>query len=159
MRRVDFNNCSVFLHHISLLYIINLVILLFFLWRFSASSSYFNSMWFLNFFFLIMLINLLRSLFLWLCSGLSLISSYRCSSIRSSFNSITSSDNFGLTLRDYCFMLIRLNRLFVRLLSIALSCISFWLLRVVIIWISTWFISSNFNFSSLIISFKGYNIR
>lgn len=76
------------------------------------------------------------------------------SSITCSFNSVTSSNNFRLTLNIVFLIGYTLNLLF-SLIECSLIRL---LILIEIIWISTWLVSSYFDFSSLFISFIRYSV-
>lgn len=126
----------------------------------SASSSHLDD----SFFRLLMNILLFMNLFNYFLLVMNLISFLvsiliSCdwlSSIRRSLNSITSSDYFWLTLIHLTILISWLNLILYR----SIRLISFWnVLWIIVIWISSWFISSNFNSSSLLISLIRNYIR
>lgn len=155
MVRINFNYSSIFLHDISFFNSAHLSSFLL-IRRNMASSSYFNISW-----TLVLTISLIRWVLILVLILLScLISSYRITSIiRTSSNGITSSNYSRLTFSDIRFMGSWLDVSFCNRITLSNMLLDLIGLCCIISWISSWFVSSNFNLSTLFICFIRYYIR
>lgn len=163
---IYFYNCTIILHDVSFFNMSWLRFAFFSLIRWlSASSSHlyvsllvnlFMMVFMMNFLFLnIFLLNILRLNIMlnivWFLISI-LVSCDWLSSVRCSLNSVTSSYNFRLTLVNLTFLITR-DMSLLRLIR------SWYLMLIIVIWISSRFVSSDFYSSSLVISLKRHSVR